>query len=316
MSEQMPTPTQPLPEQERSDEPNTYVQNPQRAEVEAYASKEAEELATEANNRALAATAHLGEGWMSDISTKREISRQFKAAERSQQTADRQAAEAGGLYDMLQDTAGVAPAKREERSDEPNTYIQNRGQAEIMAYASRSKEEEAAAARAKGLEAVDHLADENWRSESKPSKIGLTRAERALVLGKNALGLEDRGDRSARREAAYQTAIAEKARKAADKQAETAAAVYKRFDLPATLDASKARNPQQAKAMRRAAMPVERVRDLALEAASHLGDEDWRSGDGRTAEQEIGRQSRTHKRATKIAAKTYRRYEKFRTRAH
>jgi len=93
MSEQI---TQVSPQQRRQEEPDTYVTDPAKAEVMAYASKEQEEAFVEHSSEAEAAGHNMQ---MPGDSDARRFGREIRLANEAREKADNQASIAGDAYD-------------------------------------------------------------------------------------------------------------------------------------------------------------------------------------------------------------------------
>lgn len=105
MSEQAP---QPNPQEVRPEEPDTYVTDPVKAEVMAYASKGQEERVVEHRAKALEAVSHLGEGdptkWRSpdnNYGPADAAERAAQSAEQARLAADKHAQAASDVYDRV-----------------------------------------------------------------------------------------------------------------------------------------------------------------------------------------------------------------------
>lgn len=101
MSEQAP---QSNPQERRPEEPDTYVTDPAKAEVMAYASKGQEEQVVDHRNQALEAASNIGnDQWRSkgNYGATGEAERQAQAAEQARQEADKHAQGAADVYDRV-----------------------------------------------------------------------------------------------------------------------------------------------------------------------------------------------------------------------
>ena len=102
MSEQAPQSNEKLV---RSEEPDTYVSDPAKAEVMAYASKGKEEEVVSERNAALAAASSIGSGSFYDqgriLHPETAANRHAELAEQARQEADEQAQSAANIYDRV-----------------------------------------------------------------------------------------------------------------------------------------------------------------------------------------------------------------------